>query len=208
MQNTLRDSLLANAQWYHRWRQLLKADDVVRTWVEEYLRPESGDRVLDVGCGDGQVRPLLGDVEYLGIDLNEDYLSVAAARADGRTHFLHADVADLPKMNLGPFDLVIGVGLLHHLSDDSADSLLRGVRDVLVPGGRLVTLDPVFHPEQQTVARVLAALDRGRFVRDQGGYERLIAAHLAIKRVEARHDLAWFPYSHCVVEAVRPAGVS
>jgi SAM-dependent methyltransferase len=198
---TLRDSLLARAGWYHRWKQLLKADNSTRRFVEEYVRPEPGARVLDVGCGDGDVRPFLGKVEYLGIDLNPEYLAVASALADDTTHFLHADVAQVAELDLGQFDIVIAIGLLHHIDDECADRLLSGVRSVLAEGGRLVTLDPVFSPDQKTSARLLAALDRGRYVRDEGGYVRLVSQHLAVTRHSVRHDLLWFPYSHCTIEA-------
>jgi SAM-dependent methyltransferase len=110
-------------------------------------------------------------------------------------------VAELPDLRVGQFDIAIAIGLLHHISDESADVLLRGVRDVLTPGGRLVTLDPVFSPDQKTSARVLAALDRGRHVRDEGGYVRLVAKHLTVSRHVVLHDLLWIPYSHCAIEA-------
>jgi ubiquinone/menaquinone biosynthesis C-methylase UbiE len=198
---TFRDSLLGRAGWYHRWKQFLKAENSTRRFVDEYVRPNEGDHVLDVGCGDGDIRPLLGKVHYVGIDSNPNYLAVASARTDSTTRFVQANVADLSELNVGPFDIAIAVGLLHHISDESAEMLLSGLRDVLVPGGRLVTLDPVFSPDQKTSARVLAALDRGRYVRDEGGYVRLVAQHLTVTRHLVRHDLLWFPYSHCTIEA-------
>jgi cyclopropane fatty-acyl-phospholipid synthase-like methyltransferase len=160
--------------------------------------------VLDVGCGDGDIRPLLGDVDYTGVDLNTDYLRVASASADERTRFVHADVSALGGLGLGPFDCAIAVGLLHHLSDSECDSLLAAVHDTLAPGGRLVTIDPVFTPDQRTTARVLAALDRGRHVREVSGYTRLIDQQFEVKESVVRQDLLPFPYSHALIEAVRP----
>jgi hypothetical protein len=64
-------------------------------------------------------------------------------------------------------------------------------------------MDPVFDPDQRTTARVLAALDRGRHVRDRGGYERLVGSSLRVERVTIRHDLLAMPYSHCILESRR-----
>jgi hypothetical protein len=45
------------------------------------------------------------------------------------------------------------------------------------------------------------ALDRGRFVRHPGDYERLAASAFDKVTVTVRHDLNPFPYTHCIVEA-------
>ncbi len=182
----------------------MNANESTRKFVEKYVRPRDGDRVLDVGCGDGDIRPLLGDVHYLGIDDNERYLKVASSRTNATTRFVRANVADLESLDVGTFDIVIALGLLHHLPDDSAQSLLAGVRSVLSQGGRLVTLDPVFSADQKSLARVLAALDRGRHVRDEAGYLRLVEEDLTVTQHSVRHDLLWFPYSHCTIEACSP----
>lgn len=198
---TLRDSLLADAGWYHRWKRLIRANRAMTVIAEEYIAASPGDKVLDVGCGDGDTRATLGDVDYTGIDLNEDYLRVAGSHSDGSTRFINANVAELAGLGLGPFDVAIGVGLLHHLCDDEVSGLLSGIAAALRPGGRLVTVDPVFDPAQRTTARVLAALDRGRYVRDAGGYQRLVGEHLSVIRAEVRHDLLVMPYSHCIIES-------
>ena len=200
---TLRDGLLRHARWYRNFKTLIRAEKATEVMAKEYIRPRAGERVLDVGCGDGDIRPYLPDVDYTGVDLNDDYLRVAQRQTDDRTRFLHADVASLAGLGLGPFDCAIAVGLLHHLTDDECDSLLAAVHDALVPGGRLVTFDPVFTPTQRTTARVLAALDRGRYVRDTGGYERLAARHFDVTRRDTRNDLLPFPYSHAIFELRR-----
>ncbi len=200
---TLRDSMLARASWYRRWKQLLRADAVMAKIVAEHIRPVPGSVVLDVGCGNGDIRPLLGAVDYTGIDANEDYLHEARAQEDESTRFVAGDVSDLPGMGLGPYDLVIAVGLLHHVDDTSAAALLDGVATALRAGGRFVSVDPAFTPDQRTSARVLAALDRGRHVREPDGYQTLIGAALQLDRTVVRHDLLWLPYTHCIVEASR-----
>jgi hypothetical protein len=51
---------------------------------------------------------------------------------------------------------------------------------------------------------VLAALDRGRHVRDQRGYEELVTPWFPESASSVRHDLFRFPYSHCILQASSP----
>jgi len=39
--------------------------------VENYIRPRDGDRILDIGCGPGDILEFLPSVEYLGFDVNQ-----------------------------------------------------------------------------------------------------------------------------------------
>ena len=45
------------------------------------------------------------------------------------------------------------------------------------------------------------ALDRGRYVRHPGDYERLMRTAFAHTEMTIRHDLNPFPYTHCIIEA-------
>jgi len=201
---TIRDSLLKDARWYGLWMDLIRAEKEQQVLVAEHIRPRPGESLLDVGCGEGRVRRLLGDIEYVGVDLNRDYLDRAARHADSTTRFVAADVASLSELGLGPFDVAMALGLHHHIDDDAVRGLIGDIASMLKPGSRYVTVDPVFSPASRTTARVLAALDRGRHVRDEVGYRRLYDdSPMRIETVRIRHDLLPFPYSHCIIEATR-----
>jgi ubiquinone/menaquinone biosynthesis C-methylase UbiE len=94
---------------------------------------ERGMRVLDVGCGSGDVSviasELVGDGgEVVGIDISEN--AIATARnAIGKkltsVKFILADITGLPE-DIGMFDAIIGRRVLMYLSDvvQSINSLL------------------------------------------------------------------------------------
>ncbi|MDR3255283.1 MAG: methyltransferase domain-containing protein [Synergistaceae bacterium] len=103
--------------------------------VIELLDPKPGERVLDVGCGDGVLTKALVDrgCEVIGIDSSEEM--VASARSLG----LNVRVADAHKLEAefaqaGKFDAVMSNAAIHWMGDQYA--VVRGVWDVLRPGGR------------------------------------------------------------------------
>jgi ubiquinone/menaquinone biosynthesis C-methylase UbiE len=76
----------------------------------------------------------------------------------------------------GSFGATVGIGLLHHLSDDEAGRAVSEMTRVTAPGGHTVVLDAVV-PEpawRRPVAAVIRHLDRGRWMRRQAGVESLL----------------------------------
>ena len=96
------------------------------------LAPQTGERVLDVGCGDGALtaRIAAAGAEVVGYDASESL--VAAARARGLVVHL-GDAARLPFD--GEFDAVFSNAALHWMLDPGA--VARGMFASLRPGGRL-----------------------------------------------------------------------
>jgi SAM-dependent methyltransferase len=163
------------------------------------LKPVAGQTVLDLGCGTGDLARFLNpDSLYIGVDNNAAYLSVSESTdlsAQFGRFFVNADLASLEDLELPAADAAIALGVLHHLSDPQVLNLLRAVRKFLKPGGSLVTVDPVFVPDQAASARVMMALDRGRYVRHIEHYKFLFEEACQGAEVYVRDDINPFPYN-------------
>lgn len=171
--------------------------------VEQYIRPNRFDRVLDLGCGPAAILPLLKEVTYIGIDLNPAHIS-SAQLAHGDRGTFHVGDFTHRRLDLGEsFDIVLCIGLLHHLEDQRAIELAQLARDYLSPGGRLITIDPVFADGQSIFARQLARADSGQCVRTEQGYRALLEMAFEDCVTHVRHDLLRVPYSHCITVATR-----
>jgi SAM-dependent methyltransferase len=103
----------------------------------------AGMRVLDVGCGPGEVSFIAADLvgetgSVLGVDASEDMLQVAQTRAQaaGLAHvsFMVADLRDLTFDQR--FDALVGRFILMHLPEPEA--VLRRLSDCVRPGGIVV----------------------------------------------------------------------
>ncbi|XIA64130.1 class I SAM-dependent methyltransferase [Bradyrhizobium sp. TZ2] len=171
--------------------------------VETIIRPKLGDRILDLGSGGSAVLEFMPDVDYVGVDANPRHIEAAQAKYGKRGRFVVGDAASVPDLGQD-YDLVLMLGLLHHLSDEQARSALAIAAKVLKPEGRVFTLDPCWSKGQHWIARFLIGRDSGRMVRDETGYQHLARASFADVHSVVRHDLLRVPYTHCILDGLQP----
>ena len=125
--------------------------------VVEWLDAQPGERILDLGCGDGQLteRLVATGAVIAGVDASAEM--VAAARGRG----IAADCAPAEQLSYADasFDAVFSNAALHWVRGQ--DEMMTEVHRVLRPGGR--------------------------FVAEMGGHGNIAAIHVALMAVLARH---------------------
>jgi SAM-dependent methyltransferase len=125
--------------------------------VLEWLAAQPGERILDLGCGNGQLtqRIQVAGAAVTGVDASPEM--VAAARLRGiAADEGSAESLPYPK---AAFDAVFSNATLHWVRDQ--DAMMQQVRRVLKPGGR--------------------------FVAEMGGHGNVAAIRVALMAVLARH---------------------
>lgn len=123
--------------------------------VVELLAPRRGERILDLGCGDGALseRIVALGASVVGVDSSPE--QVAAARARG----IDARVVDGLALDFeAEFDAVFSNAVLHWILDP--DVLIARVRRALKPGGRFVAEMGGHGNVARVVDALVAALDR------------------------------------------------
>jgi trans-aconitate methyltransferase len=101
--------------------------------VVELLAPQPGERILDIGCGDGVLTEALvaAGARVTGIDASPEMIAAAQARG------LDVGVADAQALDVGAdYDAAFSNAALHWMLD--AAGVARGVFGALRPGGRFV----------------------------------------------------------------------
>ncbi|MEX0922955.1 MAG: methyltransferase domain-containing protein [Rhodovibrionaceae bacterium] len=121
----------------------------------DLLQPRSGERILDLGCGDGVLTEKLAasGAKVLGIDFS------AAQIAGARERGLEAQVGSGEDLRFSAeFDAVFSNAALHWML--RPDLVIDGVWRALKPGGRFVAEMGGAGNVQSIRAALIAALDR------------------------------------------------
>lgn len=103
--------------------------------VLDWLDPQPGERILDLGCGTGELARAIADrgAQVLGIDSAASMIDQARSRYPDLTFDCIAGES-LPYA--AEFDAVFSNAALHWMTD--ADAVVQGIVRALKPGGRFV----------------------------------------------------------------------
>src|SRR5688572_30790702 len=138
------------------------------------LTLDGGERVLDVGCGDGkitaQIAARVPRGSAVGVDPSRDMIAFAAGRFGPPVHpnlrFEVADARRLPYRD--EFDLVVSFNALHWVPEQ--DAALASIRAALKPGGRaLLRLVPA-GPRESLEAVIEEVRQRPRWAGNFAGF--------------------------------------
>ncbi len=152
--------VMENPTAYRLW-QMPFAESKFRP-ILEHNDLASVRRVLDVGCGPGTNSLFFENTDYLGLDINPDYIA-RAKRAFGN-RFEVADVCEYEAEPENRFDFILMNSLLHHIDDEHTERILAQLSRQLTSDGYIHILDLEL-PEDPSVARTLALNDRGDYPR-------------------------------------------
>ena len=200
-EKTFKEVIMGMPLIYKLFQQGIAKSSTLEYLVKDFIQPKSKLSILDVGCGNAQIRKFLGDVNYVGVDHNPKYI-LKAREANGLSdEFYVADVSEVAQLVTNKFDRVLLIGVLHHLSDAQCQDLIRNCAQLLATNGHLFAFDPALIDDQHPIARFLAKSDRGRFARSPDDYRKLIQEEFASVVVTVRHDLLRIPYSHSIIVA-------
>jgi len=195
--------LLEIPKFYSTFERLVSGD-ARTTFVQQYVRPQPGDRLLDIGCGPADILDTLPPgIDYTGFDPSERYIANAQRRFGQRGRFYCRGIVAGRNEELSDFDLVLACSVLHHLDDSQVIDLFSLGNAVLKSGGRLITIDGCLVPGQSRIASFLLGQDRGQFVRTEAAYLALARKVFGSVTSHVRHDLMRIPYTHLIIE-MRP----
>lgn len=113
--------------------------------------------ILDLGCGGGWLSKILSARGYhtIGIDISASLIKTATKAAPKSVGFLIGDCMNLP-FNNNTFDLIIGMGVLHHLD---IDRTLVECHRVLNKNGSVLIMEPNALNPLMAIGRRLVSMD-------------------------------------------------
>jgi SAM-dependent methyltransferase len=127
---------LRDRWWTTRWTH----------WVSSHLRCDPGERLVHVGCGNGEIDIALAlatpGLEVVSLDVHQHrsrHTRELAGDVDVRVMAVAGDLRALP---LAPAsaDAVLCIGVLQHLADPATAA--RALAALVRPGGRILVVEP------------------------------------------------------------------
>ena len=195
-------SILSYPIVYNLFQSIMGSHKSRKDFVNNRVKPFHDMKILDIGCGPADILQNLPTVDYWGFDISENYINQAKKKFGSRGNFFCKQLEIKEVNQLPSFDLVLALGLFHHLDDEIAIEVLQLASKSLKIGGRLLSVDPCFEASQNQIAKFLISKDRGQNVRDMEGYQNLAKTIFKEPAVEVKHQ-AWIPYTHCYMECVK-----
>jgi SAM-dependent methyltransferase len=159
---------------YNLWQDAIGAEALHRKFIQSYVRAKAGDKVIDIGCGPAKILRSLPDVDYVGLDVNPYYIAFARRTHCSKGTFVVGDTKSLwEDSRFRDADIVMGLGILHHLEDDEAAHCIRFAHRALKQGGRFVAFEACWVPNQGFLSRYIMSKDRGQNIRTEQVYRQL-----------------------------------
>ena len=169
-----------------------------RICLRDYVERTPGMVVIDIGCGPGYAAKWLPGSRYFGFDVYGAYIDYAARKFGRHGVFPRGLFSPQYASMLPKADLVLMMGLLHHLTDEECVSLLRLAKSAMKEGGKLLTLDGCYRDGQSRIARYFLDSDRGEYIRTPESYTRIARSVFGEVIPSVRDDLFFIPYT-CMV---------
>lgn len=146
------------AHWYDNWVGEEGSEhhrELAIPTLLALLEPQPGEKVLDVGAGQGVLAPYIAEARayYTGIDASPRLVAIARQRHGKQGRFLVGDARELSRvkgLHAGEFDAVV---FLQSIQDmDPLDRVIASAAWALKPGGRLVAVlkHPAFRVPRQS----------------------------------------------------------
>ena len=155
-------------------------------FIKRFL-PRDCRRILEIGCGTGELAARLSKDAYSVVAIDSDRDSVTAARLLG----VDARIATWPDFDEGHFDAVLFTRSLHHIHP--LDESVRHAADRLVKGGRIIVEDFAYESTDEKTLRWFSSSIRlfeaaGLLAVSDGFLDKVLSKTETLKAWQENHE--------------------
>ncbi|MDP3899549.1 MAG: class I SAM-dependent methyltransferase [bacterium] len=106
--------------------------------LKKIITVNDGDRILDLGCGNGRLFELFKNNDYTGIDQSINLIKIAKKKYPD-ANFINGNILELDKLTAKKFDIILLIAVLQHIPSDELRLLfLKQAKNHLQPDGKLM----------------------------------------------------------------------
>lgn len=189
---------LLSIPWIYSFFQYINgANNMRKTLTKSYIKSDSFLRILDIGCGTCDILEYLEFAEYTGIDFSNKYIKKNKKRFSKKKNvkFLSMDLNDFLAINSEKFDIILLLGVMHHLNDSELNQCLSNIQKALSPDGRIVTLDGVYEDNLTWFEKLLLRGDRGAYIRTKEEWVQIFTSIFRDYTFSITKNLYYLPYN-------------
>lgn len=166
------------------------------------LKYQGQERILEVGCSLGNIAKVfqkLPNIFYTGIDI--DSVVISYAQKDFATwnnfNFLSQDIHKFAQESQEKFDYILFAGIFHHIDDESCQSMLKIVTQLMKNRGIVVVVDPLLpKPQDNWFIHWFLNLEQGKYLRRESEMYRILSNVPGLQLEEAEvHYVGATPFS-------------
>lgn len=165
-----------------------------KVFQKKFAKFADGKKVLDLACGTGILRNYITPKKYLGIDLNNSYISYARKRyKNDKISFISGNITQVILPNC---EVAFLISAAHHLSDADLYSVSRQIKKAGI--NIFIIIDG--YPKD-FLSGILSWLDSvlagGKYFRDEKKIAKIFSKDLKVKKIgrfNARRSFYAYPY--------------
>lgn len=193
---------------YNGFQKCISRKESVDFITKELWKIEPGMKVVDIGCGPGNLRHLFPEsISYYGFDPSEEYINQARETFPGDS--FHVGTMESFYEEFGSeldnrVDVVTSSGVLHHVPAAEMARILEITMKILKPDSeRFAAIEPTYLVKQDKLSRWVLSRDRGMSILFDHQWRELFDEHFSKVSTRVINGLLRIPYSHMLIKAYR-----
>lgn len=166
---------------FHIFRYLVEGGfKTIKREINNTLKISNTERVLDLGCGIGELYEIFSRSNYSGIDIEPEYIRYATEQY-GNALFTCQDAKNT-NFSDNEFDQIIVFGVFHHLSDADCEGVFKEMNRITKEDAVILIIEDT-DPEikYDFFGNALRFLDKGDYIRTHEEWKSLLSRDFNIK---------------------------
>lgn len=194
------NQILNHYFFYNLYQDLIGSKHFLCILVNEYIKPQQGQKILELGCGAGNVYAVFPEknLRYLGVDNSENYIHHAKKKFPEQS-FICADVTkDFAVDEIS--DTVFAEAIISALPDNQLVEMFKLLKNICDDHTKIVFSDMNYRDSASKFQCFLMKHERNQFIRSKSEYVKLLTEFFNIDKISVIKHPYRIPYEKIIFE--------
>ena len=166
---------------YRPFQKIIRKKHVYEN-LNKYIEEKKIKIVYDIGCADSLfLKYNTNSIIYYGYDIEPGFIKKSKEIFNGNTKFNFECIsaAKIANLKFEQNSIVLMCGLIHHLNDNDALSLISNINS---QNAQAFAIDPLRKNGQGFLNKLLISIDRGDYIRNENQYKSIFQSFSVIHK--------------------------